>query len=135
MNSRLLPTLSMTKVLFDVRHLCGAVCFLYGMDSFIPLHTKARSALDLLSSNTQYTCHCDRLLLLNCRIATMQVTNPQPTMISFSGLMVLLAWPLARPMRFSLLSMILIGLGIVCSQLFRLSSLSLLDILSISLRS
>ena len=50
----------------------------------------------------------------------MQVMDPQPTMVPFSGPMALLSWPFARPMTFSLLSMTLIGLGIVCSQLFGL---------------
>ena len=76
MNSRLLPTLSVTKVPLDVRHLYGAIRFLHGTDSFIPLHTKARSPSDPLSSKTWYTRCCDRLLLLNCGIATTQVTVP-----------------------------------------------------------
>ena len=120
MNSRLSPTLPVTKVLFDVCHLWGAIYFLYGMDYLIPLHTKARSPLDLLSSNMQYTHRCDRLLLLNWGIATTQVMDPQPTMVPFLGSMALLSWPFTRPMTFPLWSTTLIGLGIVLSQFFGL---------------
>ena len=102
----------MTKVPFDVCHLCGAIRFLHGTDSFIPLHMKARSPLDLLSSKTPYTCHCDRLLLLNCGIATTQITVPRPTMVPFSRPMVVLDGPSDRRFTLSRTSTTLIGLGI-----------------------
>ena len=98
--------LSVTKVLFGVRHLCGAIRFLHGTDSFILLRTKARSPSDPLSSKTRYMRLCDRLLLLNCGIATTQVTVPRPITVPFSWPMALLDGPLDRP------STTLIGLGI-----------------------